>query len=70
MKLNKNMGKMDRIVRLVASVAIIALILTGMVSGWLAVILGVLAAILIVTSLVSFCPLYLPFHFSTKRSSS
>jgi cytochrome c biogenesis protein ResB len=67
MKLNKNMGKMDRIVRIVAALAIIVLILTGVVSGWLAIILGVLAAVFVVTSIVSFCPLYLPFHISTKK---
>ncbi|MFO7682775.1 MAG: DUF2892 domain-containing protein [Chloroflexota bacterium] len=67
MKLNKNMGKTDRIVRIVAALAIIALILAGVVSGWLAIVLGVLAAVFVVTSIISFCPLYLPFHFSTNK---
>lgn len=67
MKLNKNIGTVDRVIRIVAALAIIALILTGVVSGWLAVILGVLAAVFVLTSIVSFCPLYAPFHFSTIK---
>jgi hypothetical protein len=43
------------------------LIISGQVSGVLAIVLGVLAAIFALTSVVGFCPLYAPFRFTTKR---
>ena len=63
----KNMGSTDRIVRTVIALLFAALILTNVVSGALAIILGVLAAVFLVTAVIGFCPLYLPFHFSTSR---
>ena len=63
----KNMGSTDRIVRTVIALLFAALILTNVVSGALAIILGVLAALFLLTAVIGFCPLYLPFHFSTSR---
>jgi uncharacterized MAPEG superfamily protein len=63
----KNMGSTDRIVRTVIALLFAALILTNVVSGALAIVLGVLAAVFLVTAVIGFCPLYLPFHFSTSR---
>ena len=60
-----NMGLIDRVVRVVVAVIVAGLILSGVVSGVLALILGVLATIFVLTSLISFCPLYLPFGLST-----
>ena len=65
--MTKNMGTVDRIIRIVVALAIIVLILTGVVSGWVAIILGVLTAVFVLTSIVSFCPLYAPFHISTNK---
>ncbi len=67
MQLDKNVGKADKIVRFVLAAIFVGLILTGTVSGIFAVILGILAAIFVVTSLVSFCPLYYPFKLSTRK---
>jgi len=67
MKLNKNMGALDRIIRLVIAAVIAVLYFTGNLSGLAAIILGILAVIFVVTSLVSFCPLYLPFGISTSK---
>jgi uncharacterized membrane protein YtjA (UPF0391 family) len=67
MKLNKNMGTLDRIIRLVIAAVIAALYFTGNLSGLTAIILGILAVIFVVTSLVSFCPLYLPIGLSTRK---
>lgn len=67
MKLNKNMGTLDRIIPLVIAAVIAILYLTGNLSGLAAIILGVLAIVFVVTSLVSFCPLYLPFGLSTRK---
>jgi hypothetical protein len=63
--MKKNMGNEDRIIRVVAAIAIIALYFGGIISGTVATILLVLAAAFIATSFVSFCPLYLPFGLNT-----
>ena len=67
--MKKNLGTTDRILRLTAAAIFAILLLTNAVSGLMAVILGVLAIAFVVTSSVSFCPLYLPFKFSTDRKS-
>ncbi len=61
-----NMGIIDRIVRVVLAIAVAVLYFTGMISGTAAVILGALAGIFLLTSLVGSCPLYLPFGLSTR----
>jgi uncharacterized membrane protein YtjA (UPF0391 family) len=65
--MKKNMGSVDRIIRLVVALVLGALVFTGTVSGTLAVILGIVAVIFLLTSMVSFCPLYAPFHLSTRK---
>ena len=67
MKLNKNMGTLDRMIRLVIAAVIAILYFTGNLSGLAAIILGILAVIFVVTSIVSFCPLYVPFGISTCK---
>jgi len=67
MKLNKNMGTLDRIIRVVIAAVIAVLYFTGNLSGLAAIILGILAVVFVATSLVSFCPLYLPFGLSTRK---
>lgn len=62
-----NMGTADKVVRILVAVAIAALYFLGQISGILATVLLVLAGIFIATSFLSFCPLYLPFGFSTKK---
>jgi hypothetical protein len=63
-----NMGNTDRIIRLVVA-ALLAIgawmVGFGSIGG---IILLVLAAVMLVTSAVGFCPLYAPFKFSTKHS--
>ena len=61
------MSSMDRIIRTVVAVIIGVLIFTNVVSGTLAIILGVVAVIFLVTALIGFCPLYTLFKFSTKK---
>jgi len=61
------MGSLDRTIRIVLALVFVALIATGSVSGIVAIVLGVLAAVFVVTSLVRFCPLYLPFKLSTNK---
>ncbi|MEI6179535.1 MAG: DUF2892 domain-containing protein [Chloroflexales bacterium] len=61
-----NMGTVDRVVRVVVAVVIAGLILSGVVSGGVAIILGVLAVVFVLTSMIRICPLYLPFGLSTR----
>jgi len=65
-----NMGLVDRIVRVVLALIVGVLFLTGQLSGVAAIILGILAVVFLLTSIVSFCPLYLPFGISTKKKES
>lgn len=62
----KNMGSADRIIRTIVALVVGGLIVAGEVTGLTAVILGIFAVVFLLTSLVSFCPLYLPFKISTK----
>lgn len=63
----KNMGNVDRIVRTIIALVIAYLWYTGAISGTLAVVLMVLAIVFLLTSLVSFCPLYKPLGISTRK---
>jgi hypothetical protein len=65
--MTKNMGTIDRIVRFVIAVAVAILYFTGVISGALGIILGVLAVVFLATSIIGFCPLYAPFKLSTVR---
>jgi uncharacterized membrane protein len=60
-----NMGTIDRVARVVLAAVMAGLILSGVVSGVFAIVLGVLAAVFVLTSIISFCPLYAPFGIST-----
>lgn len=65
--MKKNMGSIDRIVRTILAIVFIVLYFTGTVTGVLGIILLVLAAIFLITSAISFCPLYTLFKFSTLK---
>ena len=64
--MKKNMGSLDKVIRVLVAILILVLYLTHEISGTVAIILLVLAGVFILTSFVSFCPLYLPFGISTK----
>jgi uncharacterized membrane protein len=66
-KMKKNMGSVDRIVRILVAVVIAILYFTHVLSGTVAIVLLVLAGIFVATSFMSFCPLYLPFGLSTIK---
>lgn len=63
--MTKNMGTADRVVRIAAAVAVLVLYLTHVITGPVAVALGVIAAVLVLTSFVGVCPLYIPLKLST-----
>jgi hypothetical protein len=62
-----NMGNIDKAVRIIAALAIAGLYFAGILSGTVAIVLLVLAGVFILTSFMSFCPLYYPFGISTKK---
>lgn len=65
--MKKNMGTIDRIIRIAVAIIIAVLYFTGQITGTAAIILGIIAAAFILTSLVGTCPLYLPVGLSTKK---
>ena len=67
MKMKKNMGTIDKVIRILVAVIVVVLYFTHVISGVLAIILLALSAIFVVTSLLSFCPLYLPLGLSTRK---
>lgn len=67
MKLNESTA--DRIVRIVLGAVLAALAVIGVASGTLSVVAWVLAALLLVTGVIGFCPLYAILRFSTKPAS-
>ena len=67
--MKKNMGAVDRAIRIVVAAGIVILLVTNILSGTLGIILGILAVVFLLTSTVGFCPLYFPFTFSTCKDS-
>ncbi len=65
--MKKNMGTIDKVIRIALAVLFVVLFLTHVVSGTLGYILLALAAIFVITSLIGFCPLYLPFKINTGK---
>ena len=62
------MGTADRVIRTIIAVVIAILYFgTGTISGTLGIVLLVLAGVFLLTSFVSFCPLYAPFGLSTCK---
>lgn len=63
--MTKNMGSTDKIIRLIIAAIILVLFLTDVITGTVAIVLLVLAGVFVLTSLVSFCPLYVPLGLKT-----
>jgi len=65
--MKRNMSNTDRIVRVVIAALFAYLYFGGIVTGALGVVLAILAAVFLLTAVISFCPLYVPFKFSTYK---
>jgi hypothetical protein len=65
--MKKNMGTIDRIIRILLAIVVIVLYLNGSITGVAAIILGILALVFILTSLIGFCPLYAACKISTIK---
>lgn len=65
--MTRNMGTIDRVFRSLVAVAVGILILMGKITGVLAIVLGILAVVFLVTSFVAWCPAYAPLKISTRK---
>jgi hypothetical protein len=65
--MQKNMGTIDKSLRIIVAVIFGILYFTDTVTGILGIILLILGIVFLLTSLVSFCPLYTPLKISTNK---
>jgi hypothetical protein len=63
--MKKNMGITDKVIRIIVALVIAVLFYMNIISGTLGVVLLILAGVFVLTSFISFCPLYTIFGLST-----
>jgi hypothetical protein len=68
--MKKNMGSIDKAIRLVIAAVVVVLAFTKVINGTLAIVLLILAAIFVLTSFISFCPLYTLFGINTGKKKA
>jgi hypothetical protein len=66
--MKKNLGTIDRTIRILAAIAIGVFLYTGALAGTVGIIGGVVAALLLLTGTVSFCPLYAALKITTRKA--
>lgn len=64
------MGNTDKLIRVILALVLSALYFTDVIPGTPGLVLTALAIVFLLTSLVSFCPLYLPFGINTNRKKA
>ena len=67
--MKKNMSSADRVIRVIIAAIFAVLYFTGTVTGTLGLVLLVLGGVFVLTSLISFCPLYTIFGISTCKTA-
>jgi len=67
--MKKNMGTFDRIIRIIIATVIAVLFFTNQITGTPGIVLIILAAVFLLTSFISFCPLYLPLGLRSNKSA-
>ncbi|KJF44216.1 MULTISPECIES: YgaP family membrane protein [Draconibacterium] len=67
--MKKNMGIVDRVLRIIVAAVLAVLYFTGTVSGTLGIILLVVAIVFLLTSIFSVCPMYLPLGLKTNKDN-
>ncbi len=65
--MKSNVSTADRIVRIMVAVIVAALYFANLISGTTAIILIAIGAVLLLTSLINFCPLYYVLGLSTRK---
>lgn len=68
--MTKNMGLVDKTIRLIVAAVIVALFYMEIISGTLGIVLLVFAGVFVLTSFISFCPLYTLFGMNTCKVDS
>jgi hypothetical protein len=68
--MKKNMGNTDKAIRIILALGIALLYYFDVIQGTLAYVLMALAIIFLLTSFISFCPLYKPFGINTCKTKS
>lgn len=64
--MHSNMSPVDRTVRVLFAAMVAFLILVKFITGTLALVLGIIGGVLLLTAFINFCPLYKIFGISTK----
>jgi hypothetical protein len=65
--MKSNVGTIDKIIRIAMAVLIAILYFTGVIPGTLGIVLLVLAGVFVLTSLISFCPIWAVFGVNTTK---
>ena len=65
--MKKNVGTIDKVIRILIAVTVVVLFFTHVITGTLGIILLVLAAVLLATSIISLCPIWLALGVNTKK---
>jgi hypothetical protein len=65
--MKKNMGFIDKTIRVLIALLFVVLFFTNVISGTFGIILLILSGIFVLTSFIGFCPLYMPFKLSTAK---
>jgi|WetSurMetagenome_2_1015567.scaffolds.fasta_scaffold02050_3 hypothetical protein len=68
--MKKNLGTLDKALRIISAIALVALYLTGLIRGTLGIIILLIAAMFLVTSILGICPLYPLFGWNTRKKAA
>jgi len=66
--MKKNMGVLDRVMRIIIAAVIAVLFYTEILPhNWIGIVLMILAAIFLITAIIGTCPLYMLFRWSSSK---
>lgn len=65
--MEKNVGTIDRVVRIIIGIVLVYLAATGMVQGIVMYIVGLFGLIMLATAVLLYCPLYVPLKINTTE---
>ena len=68
--MKKNMGSADKIIRILLAIIIGVLYYTNVINGTIAIVLGALAVVFVLTSFIGFCPLYMSLGINTYKNTN
>ena len=68
--MKKNMGTLDKTLRIIAAALLVALYLTGVIRGTLGIVILLIATMFLITSIFGICPLYSVFGWSTGKKAA